>query len=164
MKNIFFKILQCKKASSPPTIIPSTLTTAPSSSHRPPVIFNSSDWLRRAKRFDSQIHVRVLLIQIFRAPDDWWLSFISCCDDVLRNQYRHLEIGTVPNEWKEEMWNTFEPDQMEQLREEYGAALKRKDEDSGEMQAMGVDEMRRCVNWIMFCLEELRVMGHKCVW
>lgn len=69
----------------------------------------------------------------------------------------------MPNEWKEEMWNTFEPDQMEQLREEYGADLKRKDEDSGEMQAMGVDEMRRCVNWIMFCLEELRVMGHKCV-
>lgn len=87
---------------------------------------------------------------------------MSCCDEVLRQKYRHLETGSLPTEWKEEMWNTYLPDEIARLRRVYGVELIR--EEGGEVQALSPEEIRRCVNWIMFCLGELKDMGFECVW
>lgn len=126
--------------------------------------FDPSDWLRRAKEFDSHVAVQILLKQIFVAPDNWWIQFVSFYDNLLRDRYRHLENGAIPSGLKEEMWNTYMPGEMASLRDEYRAGLHRVNKDSGELQDMSPREIRKCINWIIFCLEELKGMGYDCVW
>lgn len=61
------------------------------------------------------------------------------------------------------MWNTYLPEVIVELRREYGIGLKRQRE-KGVEEVMGANEIRKCVNWIMFCLGELKGMGYECVW
>ncbi|KAJ8059177.1 hypothetical protein OCU04_012150 [Sclerotinia nivalis] len=159
MKKLFNKILHRKKSSA--TLSPPPPPPPPPPSPHPR--YNPKDWLHRAQNLDSPDDIRNLLTEIFSAPENWWHQFNSHCEDILRTKYKHLEDGELPKNWKEEMWNTYLPNRMEELRRYYGAELKRQ-LGNGREKAMGVGKIRRCVDWIIFCLVELEEMGYDCVW